>query len=272
MKTNKIIFSLTIIFLIFMASLVQPNFSYAEKVFRLASGEWTPFTSEHLKHYGVANHIVQEAFKLVGVKVEFGFFPWARSLYYVQEGEWDGTGFWSPNTEWQDTLSESDPIGEIKFVFFHRKDNPFDWESVDDLINNKVEIGLTIGYNYENPDFKREYSGGGRLEKRVQWATSDELNFKKLLRKRIDVFIQEYFVGYDMMKSMFPPEEYNFITHHPTPLTVTPAVLLLSKKVKKNERMLQLFNQGLQQLKESGRYDQFWQDSLEGKYKLDTTQ
>ncbi|MDM8515059.1 hypothetical protein QUF76_02580 [Desulfobacterales bacterium HSG16] len=105
-----------------------PILCHAEDVFRLASGEWIPFTSKHLKHYGVSNHIVKEAFILVGVKVEFGFFPWARSLMLTKRGKWDGTGFWSPNTEWQDTLYGSDPIGEIKFVFFHRKDYPFDWK------------------------------------------------------------------------------------------------------------------------------------------------
>ena len=138
------------------------------EVFRLASGEWTPFTSINLKHYGVSNHIVKEAFRLVGVKVEFGFFPWKRSLEYVKNGTWDGTGYWSPNTEWEEILYASDPMGEIKFVFFHRKDNSFDWKSVDDLIKNKITIGLTLGYNYENPDFKQAYSKGGRLEKFVQ--------------------------------------------------------------------------------------------------------
>ena len=71
------------------------------------------------------------------------------------------------------------------------------------------------------------------------------------------------------MRDMFTPEKSKFIIHHANPLTVTPAVLLLSKKNKKNERMLQLFNKGLKLLRDSGRYNQFWKDSLEGKYRLD---
>jgi len=258
--------------IIFLLSIlaVSPILSNAEEVFRLASGEWAPFTSKNLKHYGVANHIVKEAFKLVGVKVEFDFFPWARSLKVTQDGKWDGTGYWSPNSEWDDTLYHSDPIGEIKFVFFHRKDKPFEWGSVDDLINNKTRIGLTLGYNYENPAFKEGYSEGGKLEKQVQWAPSDELNFKKLKVRRIDVFPQEYYVGYYMLQDMFSSEERDLIIHNTTALTRTPAVLLISKKNKKSKRMLELFNKGLKQLKESGRYDQFWEDSLAGKYKLDS--
>ncbi len=243
--------------------LAGPAFS---ETVRIATGEWAPFTSKDLKHGGVANHIVKEAFKLVGIDTEFGYFPWARSLQYVMDGKWDATGFWSPNTEWEDKIYHSDPIGEIKFVFFHRKDNPFDWKSVADLIKNKTKIGLTLGYNYENPEFKKEYSEGGKLEKQVQWVSSDEKNFRMLLGGRFDAFPQEISVGFDMIRKMFSTEEAQLITVHPKPLTVTPATLLLSKKVKRNARMFKLFNKGLKQLKDSGRYDQMYKDSMAGKY------
>ena len=42
--------------------------------------------------------------------------------------------------------------------------------------------------------------------------------------------------------------------------------LLLSKQVEGNEAMLDLFNEGLKRLKESGRYDQIIADALAGKY------
>ncbi len=42
--------------------------------------------------------------------------------------------------------------------------------------------------------------------------------------------------------------------------------LLLSKKVPGNEQMLDRFNEGLKQLKESGKYDQIIADALAGKY------
>jgi polar amino acid transport system substrate-binding protein len=78
------------------------NFSgnvVAEDVIRIASGEWSPFISKDLKHGGVVLHIISESFAAVGIKVEYGFFPWARAMALAKEGTWDGTAVWGPSTE-----------------------------------------------------------------------------------------------------------------------------------------------------------------------------
>lgn len=41
---------------------------------RLANGEYPPYCSEHLPHYGIWSHIVTEAFALKGLTVEYEFF------------------------------------------------------------------------------------------------------------------------------------------------------------------------------------------------------
>ena len=41
---------------------------------RLSSGEWPPYTSENLPHFGLASRIVTEAFALKGITVEYGTF------------------------------------------------------------------------------------------------------------------------------------------------------------------------------------------------------
>ena len=43
--------------------------SFAEETIRIAIGEWPPYTSKELKHYGVVSRIVAETFALEGVKV-----------------------------------------------------------------------------------------------------------------------------------------------------------------------------------------------------------
>jgi len=40
------------------------NIGLAEKTICIATGEWPPFVSKDLKHYGVVNHIIAEAFRL----------------------------------------------------------------------------------------------------------------------------------------------------------------------------------------------------------------
>ncbi len=55
------------------------------KVIRLTNGEWQPYLSEDTPHHGFASHIVTEAFALVGVEVEYGFFPWSRAMKLTSE-------------------------------------------------------------------------------------------------------------------------------------------------------------------------------------------
>ena len=56
----------------------------AEETIRITNGEWPPYMSKKLKHYGLASRITTEAFASQGVKVEYGFFPWARSKLLVE--------------------------------------------------------------------------------------------------------------------------------------------------------------------------------------------
>ncbi len=64
MKITKIV-------LIFSILLGFSCSGFTEETIRLTNGEWIPFLSEDLKHYGVISRIVKEAFALEGMKVEY---------------------------------------------------------------------------------------------------------------------------------------------------------------------------------------------------------
>ena len=81
--------------LIGFLSLIFSSSLSANETIRIANGEWPPYLSKELKHYGVASRIVAEAFALEGVKVKYGFFPWGRAYAVVQRGEWDGSVIWT---------------------------------------------------------------------------------------------------------------------------------------------------------------------------------
>lgn len=118
--------------------------SHAEEVVKLTNGEWPPFTSKDLKHYGVYSHIVSEAFALEGVTVEYGFFPWARGYNYVKEGNWDGSVTWAPTPDKEKDVWFSDQVFLHTKVFFHLKSFPFDWNTIEDL--KGLQIGTTREY------------------------------------------------------------------------------------------------------------------------------
>jgi polar amino acid transport system substrate-binding protein len=234
--------------------------SFAEKTIRLATGEWAPFISKDLKHGGVVLQVITEAFALVDVKVEYGFFPWARAKQIAQDGRWDGTAIWGVSLEREEYFYYSDLVMSSPYVFFHLKSYPFDWDTWEDIAG--IPMGGLIATNY-GKDFKRLEAAG---KMKVEWVPHDLQNFKKLLSGRIKVVPLELDVGYHIINANFTPEEASLFTHHPKPDVNAFYHLLLTKKNKDNIKMLFLFNKGLRQLRASGAYDKYFDDSRKGKY------
>ena len=233
----------------------------AAETIRITNGEWQPYLSEHAPYYGFASHIVTEAFRLVGVEVEYGFFPWKRSLEWAKKGEtWDGTAVWLYSEERAASFYYTDPVVPSTVAFFHLEDVEFDWNTMEDLRDTK--IGATLEYSY-GPEFDEADRSGIIDPRRV---ATDELNLKKLLKGRIEVFPGEVMVTYSQIRETFSKEDAARFIHHPKPLHRNLQHLLISKANPDNERFVELFNKGLKQLKESGRYDQIIVDSLAGKY------
>jgi polar amino acid transport system substrate-binding protein len=66
---------------------------------RLTSGEWPPFHGAELPSQGVATRIINEAFALEGIEVQWEFLPWARSLQLAAQGQRAGTAVWRRNAD-----------------------------------------------------------------------------------------------------------------------------------------------------------------------------
>lgn len=242
--------------------LISSTETFAKEKIRIASGEWLPYQSEKLKYHGVASRIVTEAFALSGIQVEYGYFPWARSLNYAKLGKWDGTFLWFDTTERRNFFYISEPVVNIQYVFFHLKNYAFDWKTIDNL--KDIYIGATIGYKY-GEKFENAEKMGKIYVDRIK---SDNLNFRKLLKGNIHIFPCDLNAGYEIIQKNFTPKQIERFTYHPRPIKAAPHHLLLSKKIKRNNRLLLLFNQGLKQLKDSGKVEQYFEESRRGEYNL----
>jgi polar amino acid transport system substrate-binding protein len=225
----------------------------------IANGEWLPFLSKDLKHYGVFCHIITEAFASEGVNVIYKWVPWKRAYINTQHGEYDATAAWVPNPERIKTFDYSDTILVNKKVFFHLKSYPFNWNCLNDL--KEIKIGGTLGYTY-GVEFDEAVKEG---KLKVDWAPTDLLNFKKLLKGRFDILPQELDVGYGYINQFFP-EEAALFTHHRKTLLETTHHLIFSKNVENNKRLLKLFNKGLERLKTRGTLDEYLEASKRGEY------
>ncbi len=229
----------------------------SESVVKVATGEWVPFMSQNLIHYGLISQIVTEAFAQEGVNAKYTFYPWSRAMVHVEKGLEDASSAWYWSEERAKTFLFSDPVFVEQQVLFHRKDNPVKWSDMEDLRGKR--IGATIGYFYGEAFQQAENAQLFHVER----VSTDEQNFKKLVFGRVDVVVASRFVGQALIKSLFPPEETATITYHPRPVNEGPLHLIVKINAKGQEWM-DVFNRGLANLKASGQYDQILRHAIEG--------
>ena len=233
---------------------------HASEVVKITNGEWPPYFSETLKHHGVASRIIAEAFALEDIKVEWGFYPWPRALHLAEKGEWDGSAGWSKNAEREANLLYTDTVINQTVVFFHLKKSPFEWKTVSDL--SGINIGGTIKYNY-GPEFQAAESNNTITVKRV---TKDELGLTMLLKGRIKIFPLDREVGLSMIQHNFSPAEAAQFTYHQQPVYMDPLHVVLTKKSARGAKLAEAFNRGLKKLQDSGKINEFLEESRRGDY------
>lgn len=220
-----------------------------EDIIRLSTAEWYPYISKDLPNYGCDAQIVSEAFALEGIRVEYIFMPWARGYYEAETGLVDGAIEWMKLEEREVKFYFSEkPYNTQENIFLSHRDNPLDWETLDDLIGKK--IGITVGYGY-----------GGKLDELLanpdvifETASSDEANIRKLLDGRIDVFPIERTVGEGILTKYFSTEERDQIILNPKPLSQFYPYVILTKALPENQERIEKYNRGFETLVNSGRY------------------
>ncbi len=248
------------LFFLVMISLIFSTTLYAQTKIRITNGEWEPYLSEYCHGYGLSTHIVSEAFKLEGIDIEWGFFPWKRSYELARKGKWDASANWWPTEDSKKDFLLSDPVVNTSFVFFHLKTRNFNWESIKDL--KGLKIGFTRGYDY-GKEFMDAIENGVIT---VEISDTDETNLRKLLSGRVDIFPNDPIVGHSQIRNIFPPEKVKLLAHHPKEFEISTLHLIISKKCKNAELFLEKVNSGMKKLKESGRLDRMFKDLDAGKY------
>jgi len=229
-------------------------------VMRVAIGEWPPFVSRNLQHYGLAARIVTQAFAAEGVKVRYRFYPWKRAYYETVHGRQDATAIWTRTPKREREVLFSDPVLTAKKVFFHLESTDFSWSDIGDL--KGYTVGATRGYEYGKAFDKAVRNGSIDVE----YVNSDKQNFQKLLRGRIDVFPMTKAVGYSILNTEFTAAQRAQVTSDPKPVQTAVFHLLFSRAVHGNRFMVKAFNDGLKKLRAQGRIARYIKESEQGRY------
>lgn len=226
----------------------------------ITTGEFLPDYSEKYKHHGLTPHIVSEALAEGGLNSSWQFVPWGRAFVMAYEGFSDATCCWAKTAERARLFNISAPIQTRTYVFFHRKDFNFDWDTFDDLAG--MYVGASIGYFYGSEFTKLEES----QQLKVQRVATDKLNLKLLHAKRIEIFPVPLETGYSIINNLFGPEEAKLFTHHPKPMYTYQNHLLVSRHHTNGPQIIERFNQGLKRIKQDGRYERFHMEAQRGDY------
>ncbi len=220
---------------------------FANETITLAIGDWAPYTSQKDKKGKISEVIVSEAFTLENIVVKLEYYPWIRSYLMTTQGDVAGTFPWFYNDKRnKETIYNKEPLIAENEVIFHLKSLDFKWKDFSDLKN--YIIGGTIGYNHNV--ILAEHGI------KTDQVNSDLLNFKKLLKGRIDLFPVSYNVGYYILNKSFSPELAANVTNQPKAIQEGKMFVLFSKKIPNGQALADKFDIGLKKLKASGRYAQ----------------
>ena len=150
---------------------------------RLANGDWAPYLSPDLPGNGPVSQLVREAFAEAGYSVSYEFLPWKRSYENARDGSHDGTLIWSYTADRAQHFLFSDPVITLRTLLYHRADEPFHWQSVEDLTGKR--IGGVIGYSYA---LEQQEQQGLLVIDRIADA---QANYHKLLAGRLDLVAED---------------------------------------------------------------------------------
>ncbi len=232
----------------------------AAKSLSISVGEWPPFLSADLPHYGVAGHLIKDVFHNIGYHVSFTFLPWARAYQATANSRYDATAVWMHQVDREKDFLYSEPVLKENFVFFYHKDNPLEWDSLADLKGKLV--GGALAYSY-GPAFDQAVKDNLFTMLRV---SSTEQNLRMLAAGRIDFFAEELSVAYYTLLNN-TPELAGDILHHPKRLLVNQSYLLFPKSDPSSAELAAAFNEQLEAFKEDGRYQAYFDRLRKGYYR-----
>ena len=119
-------------------------------------------------------------------------------------------------------------------------------------------MGATSSYSYGDAFNAAAEKGVFK----IHTIPSEAVNFKKLLRGKIDLLPSNKFTGNHILKYKFSPQQAKKITSHSKLIEPQSLHLLFSRMSGNSKYFSALFNRGLKKLKQSGKFDEYIQSGL----------
>ena len=214
-----------------------------EKVIRLTSLEWPPYTGEKLKEHGASAAVAREAFKAMGYTLVIEFYPWSRAVKMVKEDP-KYLGYF-PEYYSADTAKEftySDPMGVGPLSFAERNDKRVSWTKLDDL--NRYTIGVVQDY-VNTEEFDRRVA---KKQLKVDVTVSDDKNLLKLDGKNIDLAVIDRNVFDYLLRTNPRLAAAQKTLRFNDKILEDKKLFICFKKGPEGEKLAKLFNEGLKKI------------------------
>jgi len=199
---------------------------------------------------GIYPALIETVFGMIGTPVSLSAKPWRRVLRNVDLGRAGVAGIYK-NQQRSQKLDFSEPLFSERIMVFYNRQHPVKVQGLADLEGK--HIGVLAGWSYGDAfDLARQDN-----HFTVSEANSDAQNMAKLAAGRLDLVLAVEETG-SAQVNLAHSKQINML---PVPLFKNLTYLAFNKKVHAT-LLLQRFNAGLQELKETPQYNLIVKNAL----------
>ncbi|WP_233008645.1 substrate-binding periplasmic protein [Rheinheimera faecalis] len=221
---------------------------------KLGFESWEPYQYVGLEQQasGLDIEIVQAVAGRMNCTLVLQHGTWQDLLGQFRQGQLDVLLGASKTPAREEFALFSEPYRAEQFQLFVRKDDvdKYNFDSVAQMVAAKHKVGLISDYYY-GEQITALYSDDQMRPQFVE-STMSEQNIAVLLDDQVDAVLEDSFVGAAIIRRKGLEQQ---VQPHSIKLEETPIYVMFSKSTVQPEQVSS-FNQALQQLKDSGDYQQ----------------
>ena len=229
------------------------SLSQANNTLEVSTGEYSPYTSEALPLNGAISEIMRRTLEIANIKADINFYPWTRAKHNLDLHIAMASFPWARTDERaKDYLFVPLPIADAPTAVFYRQSVFPKGIAFNDYASLKHYKAVGIDEYWYIEQFKIQNMA-------FQQVVDSQSAIRFLAKNRADIYIDSLYVGLHEI-TQFAPELAEDLGYSLLVNAVDPHFyIMLRKDYPDVEIMLQKLTAALQQLHDSGEYQQLMQ-------------
>ena len=212
---------------------------------KLTTGEYPPFTSEHIPGGGVVSEIVELVIMEMGHEFVVDYLPWKRGYILSKKGKYVATYPYLLTKEREDEFLYSAPIIEWESKVYVRRDSGIEYNSSLDLLG----LRECLPHHYGGlPELDKLHAAGSIKRVSTPYIKSCWL---MILNGRADFFVEDVFVA-DIFRREVLAERSNEVVELQKTISTDYGHIIFPKGFDQSEELVAGFNDTLAKLSERG--------------------